>query len=153
MKTLILLLNFFAHGAVTKSHINPADAILGKWETVKNNLIVEVYKDHNTYKAKVIWFKNTHDKANPSDTWRDEKNPNKSLRQRKVLGMEVLQNLVYNPTENLWEDGKIYDSTTGKTWDSSAWISSGGLLRVRGFWHFQFIGQTMVFKKTLNIHL
>lgn len=132
---------------VIMTQINPPDAILGKWETTKNNLIVEVYKDHEKYKAKVIWFKNTNEEHNPSAQWRDEKNPDKALRERKILGMEVMQNLMYDPVENRWERGEIYDSTTGRTWSSSAWISPAGLLEVRGYWHFEFIGQTLAFKK------
>lgn len=147
MKVVAILFSLFSLSAVDTGRLNPADAVLGKWETVKENLIVEVYKEHNDYKAKILWFKNTNEKTRPSDTWIDDKNPNAALRHRKILGMQVLQNLVYNPKENRWEGGKIYDCTTGRTWDSSAWISRDGLLKVRGFWHFEFIGQTLVFKR------
>ncbi len=126
---------------------NSPDAILGKWETLQDNLIVDVYKEGHEYKAKVVWFKNSSEKTKPSTAWIDEKNPNKSLRSRKVLGMEVLQHLVWNPNNQKWEKGRIYDSTTGKEWNSSAWLTEDHLLNVRGFWHFEFLGRNMVFKR------
>ncbi len=147
MKSVAVFMCLFIFcSSITAQKVN-TDGILGKWESVKNNLIVEVYKVHTDYRARVIWFKNTNEIARPSNTWVDEKNPDKRLRNRKRLGMEVLSNLVFNIKNNRWEEGQIYDCTTGRTWNSSAWITNQGLLKVRGFWHFEFIGQTMVFKR------
>lgn len=147
MKFLAIFLTTVFFKPALNQRINAGDAILGKWETVENNLIVEVYKAGLEYRAKLVWFKNSDYKTNPQENWRDVKNPDAKLRQRKILGMEVLQHLVYNPDENRWEEGSIYDSTTGRTWDSSAWISKDGFLNVHGFWHWEFFGKTIFFKK------
>lgn len=125
---------------------NDEDAILGKWMTLGNNLEVQVYKEDNNFKAKIIWFK-IEDTTRPMNTRLDEKNPNPKLRNRKWLGMEVLRDLKYNAEDNEWKDGIIYDAKHGREWDSMAWINSQGLLKVKGYWIFRWISETLTFKK------
>lgn len=126
---------------------NKQDAIVGKWMSTEDNLLVQVYKCSNDFKAKVLWFDDTDDKSNPYNTRTDSNNPDNTLRRRKILDMEVLHGLTYNAKEDRWEDGRIYDSKSGRTWDASAWITSDHVLKVRGFWHFEFLGETVKFKK------
>lgn len=71
---------------------NKEDAIVGKWMTVDKSLEVQVYKEENNFKAKIIWFK-VQDTTRPLNTRTDEQNPNPTLRNRKWLGMEVLRSL------------------------------------------------------------
>ena len=140
-----VLMSFIAITSIAQSN---ADAIVGKWEAYpKKNLIVQVFKDNNEFKARIVWFNDSDDKTKPMDMRLDEKNPDPSLRSRKILGMEVLQGMVYNANNNRWESGKIYDAKSGRVWSSSAWITKDNILHVRGFWHFEFIGQNMNFKK------
>jgi uncharacterized protein (DUF2147 family) len=126
---------------------NKQDAIVGKWMSIKGNLLVEVYKLNHDFKAKVVWFDDRDDKSKPYNTRMDEKNPDNSLRKRRILGMDVLHGLVYNSEDDRWENGRIYDAKSGKTWDASVWITSDRLLKVRGFWHFEFLGETMQFRR------
>jgi len=127
---------------------NNADAIVGKWMAIpKKNLIVEVFKHGDEYRGKIVWFNDNDDKTKPMNVRLDEKNEIPALRKRKILGLEVLDNMVYNSKVNRWENGKIYDAKSGKTWNSSASIIKDTTLQVRGFWHFEFIGMNMNFKK------
>lgn len=119
--------------------------ICGKWQSTDNELTIQVYMQDNEYKAKIVWFSNTGGK--PMDYWKDVHNPDPALRNRKILGMSVLSELKYNADTNAWEDGIVYDSKHGKEWNASAYIDKKGILRVRGYWHFKFIGRTMDFVK------
>lgn len=123
------------------------DAIVGKWLNEDKDLVVEVYKEANNFKAKIAWFHDVTDTLTAIDQKLDIKNPDKTLRNRKVLGMEVLSDLVYDPDENKWVKGKIYDSTSGRTWDASVWLSDPQTLEVRGYYIFKFIGRTMKFTR------
>ena len=136
---ILFSLNFFTSFAQ-----NNPDAILGKWITTTGNCIVEVYKQNKDYKAKVLWFK--EGKKRMYD-YTDEKNPNPSLRNRKLLGMDVMDGLHYNDDEKEWVDGRIYDATTGKEWDSVVWLTEDHLLKVKGYWVFKFLSQTQTFKR------
>jgi uncharacterized protein (DUF2147 family) len=123
------------------------DAILGQWMSVQGNVKVQVYREGEEYKAKVVWFKDTDDKSKPMATRTDENNPDPRLRSRKIIGMQVLSALRYNPKSKRWEDGKIYDAKSGREWSSVAYFNKAGMLNVKGYWQFEFIGKTMTFKK------
>jgi uncharacterized protein (DUF2147 family) len=125
---------------------SPGDAILGRWTADDKSLTVDVYKEKNQYKAKMVWFKN-EDNSKAMDEWTDKHNPDKALRNRKLIGMDVVKELIYEPKSNTWEHGSIYDAKSGKTWGASAMLTRDGLLKVTGYWHLKFIGRTMTFKK------
>ena len=96
------------------------------------------------FKARVVWFKENN---KPMKDWVEEKNPDPAFCTRKLLGMEVVQGLHYSPDENEWVDGSIYDATTGKEWDSVAWLTHGNLLKVKAYWVFKFLSETKTFKR------
>jgi uncharacterized protein (DUF2147 family) len=121
------------------------EKICGKWESIHNQLIVQIYTQDSKFKAKIIWYSNTDGK--PLSYWTDSKNPNPALRKRKLLGMEILSGLAFDRETKSWENGMVYDSTSGRTWNAAAYINKQKELKVRGYWHFKFIGKTMTFKR------
>ena len=141
--TLILYFCFLNLGAQSKS-----DALLGKWLATDQSVAVEVYKQSGEYKAKVIWFDESLGSGKPMHPRTDFENPDPHLRKRKILGMQVLEGLEYNSAKNTWENGKIYDASSGRLWDSAAHITEDGLLKVRGYWKFKWIGKSLTFKRT-----
>jgi uncharacterized protein (DUF2147 family) len=58
-----------------------------------------------------------------------------------------MHSLVYNQDKKEWEGGHIYDPSSGREWSAIAWITEEGQLKVRGYWHFQFLGQNISFNK------
>ena len=147
MKKLSFSLFLICAAIISSIAQNNPNAIIGKWMTVQNNLEVEVYRQTNSFKAKILWFKDTDDKSRPMELRVDDKNPNKSLRSRKWIGMEVLRDLRYDDEDKEWQDGKVYVAKNGKEWDSVAWITKDNLLKVKGYWLFKFLGQTLTFKR------
>ena len=139
--TISILLTFIT--TISLAQTTP-DVILGKWITTSGNCIVEVYKQNQEFKAKILWFKAT---KKPMDDWTDEKNSNIALRKRKLLGMDVVRGLRYNSDEKQWVDGMIYDATTGKEWNSIVWLTKDNLLKVKGYWLFRFLSETKTFKR------
>jgi uncharacterized protein (DUF2147 family) len=125
--------------------VDAADRICGKWKSEKKNCIVQVYREGDSFRAKLVWFDDSDDSAKPMETRVDYKNPDKDLRTRKLIGMNVLENLEYKPKTNSWENGIIYDAQTGKKWNAAAYLTPDGALKVAGYWHFKFIGRTMTF--------
>lgn len=124
------------------------DDITGRWMSIRNNFEVEIFRSGNEFRARIIWFDDSDDKSRPMNERLDIKNPDKARRSQKILGMNVLHGLFYNAKKNVWEGGRIYDATSGKTWNASVWLIDGQL-KVRGFWHFQFLGQNLFFYKVL----
>jgi len=131
---------------VPKYTTNDADRICGKWISSKKDIIVQVYKEGNGFRGKTIWFKNV-DNSKSMDEWIDKHNPDPALRNRKLIGMDILSTMTYVPKSDSWENGKIYDAQSGKEWSASVQIDKDGLLKVTGYWHFKFIGKTMSFMR------
>lgn len=146
--TLFLCLFFFQS---TKIDTNkPENLILGKWMSMQKNLIVEVYKEDNAFKAKVFWFSDKDKSSTPIASRLDLRNPDESLRKRKLLGMDILKELRYDTTSNRWDDGLIYDPLSGREWSSVAYLDEQGYLKVKGYWHFEFISKTLTFYRLGN---
>jgi uncharacterized protein (DUF2147 family) len=138
-----LLLNVRPASAQNKSVEND---IYGKWHSLENNLDIRVFNQNGEIKSEVIWFKLDNGMKSMAE-WTDTKNPDKALRSRKILGLSVLKGMVYDVKGKTWEHGTIYDAMSGRYWDATAYITKDGLLKVKGYWHFKFIGRTMTFKR------
>ena len=137
---------FLCTSVVLRAQTLPAsELICGKWESTDKNLIVLVYKVSGKFSGKIIWYSDTGGK--PMDYGTDKRNPDPKLRTRKILGMNVLHDMAYNASTNSWEDGVIYESKNGREWNASIYIDKGGMLKVKGYWHFKIIGKTMTFTR------
>lgn len=138
---------FCITATVNANSVPPAEQVCGKWESSEKKLIIQVYVENGQFRAKLTWYANTGGK--PLDYWKDVNNPDPKLRSRTLLGMGILSNLKYDKDKNSWEDGIVYDSRHGHYWNASAYIDKHGLLQVRGYWHFKFIGRTMTFYRVI----
>lgn len=144
LASTILILILFS--GFTYSAEQP-NLFLGKWISQEGNVIVQVIEDSGSFKGKILWFDDTDDLSRPMNVRTDIKNPDVNLRSRKILGLDVLVGLTYNADCNCWQNGKIYDTNSGRIWSSSVKIEQDNVLKIRGFWHFEFIGRTMIFKR------
>ena len=104
-----------------------AQDVIGKWKLEDGSAIVEVYQDGNVYNGKIVWLKNpTESDGTPAV---DSNNPDKSLRKRQILGLNMLNGLKKDGEK--YAGGKIYDPGNGKTYNCSMKVE-GDVLRVRG---------------------
>jgi uncharacterized protein (DUF2147 family) len=149
MKQIILLFILTMPLVLKTSSQNNANRIVGQWMSEENNMAVEIYKSGNYYEAKVIWVDNSSDKSTLMNAKSDFRNPDENLRKRKIIGLVVMNGLIYNQENNDWEEGKIYDPHSGKDWNAKATLTKGGLLKVRGYWGFQLLGKDLMFRKIL----
>lgn len=145
---LLIFLLFYISPAFASTY-NPVaeDQIIGKWMSTKENVMVNVYKSGNQFKAKVIWFKDSDDPSSPMNVRCDVHNANKALRKQRIIGMDVLKQLKYNPSTGRWEDGIIYDAKSGREWNSVVYFNDDGLLEIKGYWQFEFLCKTITFNR------
>lgn len=148
MRTFLSIAFLVLFGLSTPAKIiaqaNPADAIIGDWMTTENMLKVHVYKENGEYKATIVWFQDAHYKCKMNDC-KDENNPDPALRERKIVGMQVVSGLKYDSEQKIWTGGKIYDSNSGDTYDSVVAMKGANNLYVRGYYLFEWLGRTMEF--------
>ena len=124
MKKIIYILFMLACPAITAS----AQDVLGKWKLEDGSAIVEVYKNGNSYNGRIVWLSEpTEADGTPA---KDSNNPDKSLRNRELIGLNMLHDLKQKG-KNEYGDGKIYDPGNGKTYNCSMKVE-GNVLKVRG---------------------
>src|SRR5438874_7645740 len=110
-KTGISLLIAMTFGLAASAQ--KADAILGTWVNPSGEDHILIYKKGNKYFGKLDWIKYPNDEQGKPKT--DKKNPDKALRSRAELGLELLKDFIYD-NDNKYEDGTIYDPKNGKTY-------------------------------------
>ena len=104
-----------------------AQDVVGKWKLEDGTAIVEVYKSGDAYNGKIVWLeKPTEADGSPAA---DNNNPDKALRSRKLIGLNMLSGLKKNGGE--YTGGTIYDPGNGKTYNCSMKVE-GDVLKVRG---------------------
>ena len=101
--------------------------VTGKWKLDDGSAIVEVYQQGNAYNGKIVWLAEpTEADGTPA---KDLNNPDKSLRSRQLIGLNMLSGL--KKSGNEYKEGKIYDPGNGKTYNCSMKLE-GDVLKVRG---------------------
>ena len=104
-----------------------AQDVVGKWKLDDGSAIVEVYQHGDAFNGKIVWL------AEPNDTdgtpAKDLNNPDKSLRSRQLIGLNMLSGL--KKSGNEYKGGSIYDPGNGKTYNCSMKLE-GNVLKVRG---------------------
>ena len=116
-----------------------AQDVIGKWKLEDGTAIVEVYKQGDSYNGKIVWLQNPTEADGTPVV--DENNPDKALRSRKLIGLNMLSDLKKAGDE--YSGGKIYDPGNGKTYNCSMKVE-GDVLKVRGSLDKKgLIGRTM----------
>lgn len=145
LKSILLYITFLL--CLSQSHAQLAGDVAGYWMSTQKNVIVQIYQDSLDFKAKVVWFDDSDDRSQPMNSRMDVNNPVSALRTQKIIGLEVVRGLIYNKSCRCWQNGKIYDTQSGKTWSASIELENENLAKVRGFWHFEIFGKSMYFKR------
>ena len=102
-----------------------AQDVVGKWKLEDGSAIVEVYREGDSFNGKIVWLQNpTESDGSPA---KDGNNPDKSLRSRQLIGLNMLSGL--KKTGNEYSGGSIYDPGNGKTYNCSMKVE-GNVLKV-----------------------
>jgi uncharacterized protein (DUF2147 family) len=95
------------------------DRILGIWENETKDVKIEIYEKGGKYFGKIVWLsKPNNEDGTPH---KDINNPDKKLRNRKIMGMVIISDLKYK--NGKWIDGNIYVAKKGKTLDCNIKLS------------------------------
>lgn len=134
MKKVILLFTIISSMAFGK-----AEEVIGKWITEKaengNQIIVEIYETADKkYNGKIIEL--TMPVYTEGEFVGKEKmdleNPDENLKHRTLRGIDFVSGFSYSEKEDKFEDGKIYNPTNGKTYNSYMKLQKDGKLLVKG---------------------
>ncbi len=87
-----------------------ADAIIGTWLMPEGAGIIEVMKEGETFSGKMLWMKEKEEDGSPL---LDKENPDESLQNREVEGLNIISDFKYKG-QNEWSEGKFYAVLKGK---------------------------------------
>ncbi len=112
---LVMLCLFF----VSPAFAVDGDDILGFWVTEGGDARVEVFKKGTLYFARIVGlkeprYKRGEVKGMDGKARVDDKNPDGSLRDRPLLGLEMMRGFSFE--DGKWVDGRIYDPKNGKSY-------------------------------------
>ncbi len=129
MKKLIIL--FFLGVYALTSVAQEADKIVGVWWNEEKTTKIEVEKKDGKYIGTIVYM--IPEKYKNGEPPKDKENPEEALRSRSIVGLQILNDFVYNNEKEEWGDGKIYDPKSGKTYDCYGWLESDNLLKLKGY--------------------
>jgi len=119
---LCIMSGFFVYG-------QSSDAIVGTYLKADGKSKIQFFKSGDTFSGKVVWLKEPNDeKGNPK---KDPKNPDKSLRERPLMGMITITGLKYDG-EGKYVDGKAYRPADGDEVKFKVKVNEDNTLTVTG---------------------
>ena len=131
--TLLCLFAFVATAQAQHSSNNNPDAIVGNYLTDRGGSKSKVRVTKNsdgTYDAQVYWVENPYGKDGKKR--KDEKNPDKALRNVDVDQIVIVKGVQYDAKEKRWAGAKIYDPTKGIRVNATAEFETADKLKLRG---------------------
>jgi uncharacterized protein (DUF2147 family) len=131
--SLFLALAFAAALALGASQAlaqpQPASPV-GDWVTAGGDAMARIEPCGSRLCGTLVWLKDAFDKVT-GRPYVDEKNPDRALRARPVLGLQILRGFM-PAGRNRWAGGRIYSPDSGKTYVSKLRLESDNRLKVEG---------------------
>lgn len=84
-----------------------------------------------TFDCQVFWLEKPNDPAT-GKPWLDNKNPDKSLRNRRSDSLFIINGLKYNAEKQQWDGAKVYDPNRGIKANVICKFLPSGELQVKG---------------------
>lgn len=132
MKMLLSFLVILSISFNSISQTRDSNLILGQYWTENKEGKIEVYKNNDKYFGKIVWRK---------EIKKDTENPDKSLRNRSVIGIVFMQDFIFK--NGKWVDGKVYSIDNGNTYSGKMWLENrGSTLKMRGYLGISLLGRT-----------
>ncbi len=125
--------------------------ILGIWNNEDGRAKIDISEYGGKYCGRIVWLKEPDyppgDKSGMGGKPRlDLENPGPSLRNRPLLGLQIMDGFVY-VGNGIWEHGRIYDPVSGKTYKARMTLESPHRLLLRGYVGIPLFGKSTVWTR------
>ncbi len=117
---------------------------LGVWTNAEKKATFEIYKCGDKLCGKIVTLTVPNDPATGKPKT-DSENPDPKLRSRPRLGLVFMQGFKYD--DDKWDDGKIYDPETGKTYSCYMKMQGANTMEVKGYIGFSLIGKSQTWTR------
>jgi uncharacterized protein (DUF2147 family) len=122
--------------------------ILGTWLTQDGDSKVEIIKNSSgKFEGSIIWLKEPNEENGTPKI--DDENPDVKLQKRPIMGLKILDNLVFAADDKEWTDGTVYDPKSGNTYDCYIWFEDNDFttLYVKGYIGVSIIGRKAIWTR------
>lgn len=145
MQPLRLLFLFCLMNSVhlTMQDKKPGDGILGTWLNAEKDAKIDIYRSGQVYSGRLIWGEKIFE-ADGVTSKKDANNENKSLRNRPLKDLVILEGFRYD--NGAWTGGKVYDPKNGKTYHCIMALK-GNSLEIRGYIGFTWLGRSTIWTR------
>ena len=144
MYHIIILLLFTLLSNVANAQTQPADAILGEWLSEEKDSRIEIYKVGSEYFGKLLWSESLFESDGVTSR-KDVQNTNEKLRTRSLHNVNILHDFVFE--DGIWDNGKMYDPKSGKTYNCLLKIRKK-LLEVRSYIGIPLLGRSTYWERS-----
>jgi uncharacterized protein (DUF2147 family) len=131
---LLVLLELIAHKISAQT---TPDAIVGDWMTNERNAAIRVFKNHDKYYGKLLWYAPFSEQ--------DEGRKIDPAENSKYLNKMVMKDFVFDKNE--WNSGEINDLYKGKNYKAFLKLNKKNQLEVTGYILFRWLSQTLILNK------
>jgi uncharacterized protein (DUF2147 family) len=114
---------------------------VGLWYAEGGAAQVEISACGEALCGRIVWLRSPLDDTGCA--LRDRSNGNVALRDRPLLGLEILQGLKpADAAREVWIDGTIYDPSSGKTYTCNLTVEGDNRILLRGYIGMPLLGRT-----------
>jgi uncharacterized protein (DUF2147 family) len=127
----------------TQQGVLEPDRIVGRWITADGKAHIQISRCGETYCGTIVWLKEPEKHGRPV---MDDKNPDEKLRERPILGMQLLYGFMYDG-DNVWNSGRVYDPESGDEYRGKLKLVDGDTMELRGYVMIPLFGRTETWKR------
>lgn len=143
LSTLIVALFLMTSGVNAQKK---STDVIGFWLSEHGDAKIEIYNKDGKYFGKLVWLSKPID-AETKKAKLDKHNPIASLKTRPILNLEILSGFVFDGDDE-WNDGKIYDPKTGKTYSCLMKFEAKDKLKIKGYIGVSWVGKSTIWSRT-----
>ena len=128
-----------------------ADGILGTYMIYEHRTQETVHlsfyeADNGDYEARIVWMEQPTDDLGKPKT--DVNNPRAMYRHIPLSHLVIVRGLRYDAKSGQWENGRIYDPSSGKTYRCFIRFEDDNqTLRVKVYIGFRFLGRSLYWSR------
>jgi uncharacterized protein (DUF2147 family) len=112
----------------------------GLWYAEGGAAQVEILRCGDRLCGRVAWLRSPLDEDGCE--LRDERNSDPALRDRPIVGIEILTGMVPGADDRTWAGGTIYDPVSGRTYRCTLQLDGENRLRLHGYVGLPLLGRT-----------
>lgn len=137
MKKIVIAAILLFTAVLAFAQTGNGDKLIGTYLSEEGTGKIEVTKQHGKYVGTLIWTSYTDGK--------DVRNKDTKLRDRSLVGIKILKDMVYN--DGVWKNGTIYDPESGNTYKAAIRMTPDGNLVLRGYIGVPTLGRSSTWQR------